>query len=399
MNRYSHPVEPEEVMSYLDGELEPGRAAAVAVHLEECPECQALTGELRVVSRQMANWQVESPPDRLDERVNTVLQEEMMTRRKKSSAAEAKRRPVVRGWVWGLAGGLAVFLVVVSVSIPNLYRSRMATSRPARPGEGVSNFALGPPRPSSPESALVAPAPQEQVGGAVPGLPAGPMIVRTAMLTIVTKEFDNGRAAVELTVRRLQGYMEQLRLNAPSGAGRVLTATLRVPADRMDPALVELRKLGRVEQESQTGEEVTRQYVDLVARLGNARNTEQRLIEVLRQRTGRVADILAVEQEIARVRGEIERMEAQRKGLETQVSFATVQLHLQEEHTAALEVAPPSTGNRLWNDLVAGYHTLAESALGLLAFLLRYGPTLLFWLVILFWPARRVWRHLRAAAQ
>jgi hypothetical protein len=225
------------------------------------------------------------------------------------------------------------------------------------------------------------------------------MIVRTAMLTIVTKEFDNGRAAVELTVRRLQGYMEQLRLNAPSGAGRVLTATLRVPADRMDPALVELRKLGRVEQESQTGEEVTRQYVDLVARLGNARNTEQRLIEVLRQRTGRVADILAVEQEIVRVRGEIERMEAQRKGLETQVSFATVQLHLQEEHTAALEVAPPSTGNRLWNDLVAGYHTLAESALGLLAFLLRYGPTLLFWLVILFWPARRVWRHLRAAAQ
>ena len=60
MNRNPHPIEPEEVMSYLDGELDETRAAAVAEHLEACSECQALTGELRHVSQQMASWQVET---------------------------------------------------------------------------------------------------------------------------------------------------------------------------------------------------------------------------------------------------------------------------------------------------------------------------------------------------
>jgi hypothetical protein len=188
-----------------------------------------------------------------------------------------------------------------------------------------------------------------------------------------------------------------MNVSEPSGQARTLSATLRVPAERLDAALAELKKLGRVEQESQSGEEVTQQYVDLVARLSNSRNTEQRLIEIMRQRTGRVADILAVEQEIARVREEIERMEAQRKTLENRVGFATVQLSLNEEHRSSLEVAPPSALTRLWNDLVAGIRGVANNALSLATLLLRYGPSLLFWTLLLLQPARLILRRLRAA--
>jgi len=46
---------------------------------------------------------------------------------------------------------------------------------------------------------------------------------------------------------------------------------------------------------------------------------------------------------------------------------------------------------------VDGYRTLTENALGLLLFLLRQGPVLLFWLALLWWPARFVWRRVRAA--
>ena len=64
--------------------------------------------------------------------------------------------------------------------------------------------------------------------------------------------------------------------------------------------------LGRVERESQSGEEVTRQHEDLVARLKNCRDTEQRLRQILQQRTGNLSDVLEVEEEIGRVRGEID---------------------------------------------------------------------------------------------
>ncbi len=371
MNYLAHPVEPEEVMAYLDAELPAERAAGVAGHLEECAECRALAAGFRQVSRQMAAWAVEPSPARLAARVRAALE------------VRPREKQRVR-WAFALASGLAILLVVFAVSVPNLLRSRQAIphSEPAR--KPYPELQIAPP---------VADSAVTREGK------SGPMIVRTASLTVITKEFDNARAAMEDIARRHQGYIARLETAAPAGAGRALSATLRLPTGRLDAALSELRKLGRVEQESQGGEEVTQQYVDLVARLSNARNTEQRLIEVLRQRTGKVADILAVEKEIARVREEIERMDAQRKNMENQVAFATLQLRISEEYKAQMEAAPPSTATRLWNATVEGYRSVVEDALGLALFFLRTGPSLLFWFLILFWPGRFAWRRLRQAVK
>jgi hypothetical protein len=108
--------------------------------------------------------------------------------------------------------------------------------------------------------------------------------------------------------------------------------------------------------------------------------------------------VLEVEREIARVREEIERMDAQRKSLEKQVQFATVSLRITEEYKAQVGVPEASVGTQVWNAAVDGYRTLTETALGLALFLLRQGPVLLFWLALLWWPARFVWRRVRASA-
>ena len=109
------------------------------------------------------------------------------------------------------------------------------------------------------------------------------------------------------------------------------------------------KKFGRVDTEAQTGEEVTAQYVDLQARLANSKNTEQRLTDVLRQRTGKLSDVLEVETEIARVRGEIESMEAERKTMATQVAFATLNLTL-----TAYSLAP------CWDEIMPYYGLFVE---------------------------------------
>src|SRR5271169_1344327 len=57
-----HAFDAEEVMAYLDGELEPRRAAALAGHLEHCAECQSVAKELRMVSGRMLNFQIEPAP-------------------------------------------------------------------------------------------------------------------------------------------------------------------------------------------------------------------------------------------------------------------------------------------------------------------------------------------------
>jgi DNA repair exonuclease SbcCD ATPase subunit len=222
------------------------------------------------------------------------------------------------------------------------------------------------------------------------------MIVRTASLTLLTRDFDKTRAALEEVVRRHRGYNAQLTAGSESGSARTLSATFRVPADQLDAAIAEIKQLAHVQQESQGGEEVSEQYVDLAARLSNARRTEQTLLEILAKRTGELSDVLAVEQELARVREQIERMEAELKNLQNRVSFSTLQVELREEYKAQLEITRSISG-RLWNALVEGVRAAADSLVELALFLLNVGPFLLLWALILFWPARYVWRRVRAA--
>jgi hypothetical protein len=227
--------------------------------------------------------------------------------------------------------------------------------------------------------------------------PSTPMIARTVSLSLVAKDFSSSRAALETILARHHGYAASLTASTQQNAARSLQASLRIPAPELNAAIAELKSLGRVENENQTGEEVTQQHADLVARLKNSRETEQRLQAILLQRTGKIGDVLAVEQEIARVRGEIEQMEAEQKGLEHRVAFATVDLNLAEEYQAQISSPSPAVSTRIHNALVRGYKDAAEDLLGVVLFFAVYGPTLLIWLAFLApvaWFLRR--RRLRA---
>src|ERR1022692_2040136 len=364
-----HPIEQEELMAYLDGELPVDRAGLAAGHLEHCRECQSLAADLQGVSRRLMEWQGEP----MSQEITPALVEAL-----KGSGDRPRKRPRnIWRWVWAVAGtGVAALLVVSSLQLASR-RHQMQWV-----GDQISAAKAMPRRTIEQQIQLVS-----QDGGV--------MIARTAELTLTTNEFDKARAALEDILKRHNGYLGQLNVNAPTGAARTLDATLRIPAAHRDTAIAEIKKLGRVEAESQTGEEVTAQYVDLEARLFNARNTEQRLTEVLRERTGKLADVLAVEESISRVRGEIEQMEAEKKTLTKRVEFLTLVVRLTEDYRAQVHMAPDSILGRFRNAAIAGYKFMIEGVVGLVLFLLSYGPSLLIWAAILFFPARFAYRKLR----
>jgi len=223
------------------------------------------------------------------------------------------------------------------------------------------------------------------------------MIARTVALSLVVKDFDASRVSLDAILARHNGYAAGMNVANPQGAARTLQASLRIPAPQLSSVQAELKALGRLEAETQNGEEVTQQHADLVARLKNSRETEQRLQDVLRIRTGKVKDVLEVEQEIARVRGEIEQMEAEQKMLEHRVDFSTIDLKLAEEYKAQLTSPAPSIGMQLRNATINGFRSASESVLGMVLFFAESGPTLLLWLVILFVPARLLWRRYQRA--
>jgi hypothetical protein len=219
------------------------------------------------------------------------------------------------------------------------------------------------------------------------------MIERTAQLTLTTHDFDQLRARIDAILARHHGYLAQLTVNAPETSGRSLNANLRIPAAELDSALAEIKQLGRVESESQNGQDVSKQYVDLIARLANARNTTQRLTQILAQRTGKLSDVLAVETELGRVQGEIEQMEAERKNTESQAAYAALQLNVSEYYKAQLRVSPDSTLLRFRNAAIEGYRGMADGVIGVALFIVGYAPSALLWAALLFFPIRALWRR------
>jgi hypothetical protein len=409
MSKSNHPIEQEELMAYLDGELATNRAVAAAAHLEHCVECRELVTDLKNLSQEMMGWEVEvlEPDDEMPIAIKAALQDRPGKPRTNKKRLGWRILLTRRGLAWA-GGGAVVALLLMTLSVSRL-KPAFAPSAP-REEQHITAQLLTPTRGREPtlhsnivrledklHSTAAEPADDESGGIDHTGVPEVPMIARTAGLTLTTKEFDKTRTSLEEILKRHNGYMGELKVSAPADAGRTLTATLRIPAQQLDAAMAELKKLGRVEDESQGGEEVTQQYVDLQARLANGIHTEQRLTEILRTRTGKLQDVLKVELEIDRVRGEIEQMQAEKKELSKRVAFATLNATVKEEYFAKLQPTPPSTGSRFRNAAVDGYNTVVEGLIDIGLFLLSAGPSLLLWVAILFFPARWAWKKFQAA--
>ena len=401
-----HPLEPEELMGYLDGELPLERAAETAAHLEHCRECQSIAADLQGVSRRLMVWRVEAGNDAgMPQKIVAALEERGRTPERGRWNTGLRRHHVfwisqLPRWVWvsGFAAAVLAVLMIFPTYRATRTRQFQAVREVAEEGKGtvgklIMHDELDQTKETEGRSAPPPPPPRSKAA-----TPQGPMIVRTAGLTLVTKEFEKTRTELELILRLHGGYVGQLGVSAPANSGRTLNATLRIPSGQLDSALAELKKLGRVENESQSGEEITQRYVDLQARLANARNTEQQLTDILRNRTGKLSDVLEVEQELDRVRGEIEEMEAERKNLAHQVDFATLTLTLTEQYEQQLQAVPVSTSTRLWNAAVEGYASMVEGLVSVMLFLFSVGPSLLLWGAVLFFPIRVIWRKLRTRA-
>ena len=475
MSTTTHPVKPEKVMAFLDGELAAAEAQAVLKHLDHCAECAGLAGQFRCVSQALSAWNPGDVPAILDGAVADVIVETRS--RRKISKAGSFDRAWNRWPVWVGAAAAAAALVLFAIATPNLLRSRMAANEASAVGSlrtlntALASYSsayghfpfslqsLGPPPSGNAneeaadlvDSVLASgrksgyiftyratPADVSRDGGgyavyadpgepgtsgsrhfstdqtgvirtsggvvlghSVPaesprlGLAVSPMVARTAQLKLIVEQFENARSDMERVLLQHQGYVGLLSVNSESGSTPTLTATLHVPADQLDACIGELRKLGRITQESQSGEEVTAQHADLVARLKNSHNTEIRLNEILRKESRQTKDVLEVEKEAARVRGEIERMVAEKKSIEHRVEFATVELRIAEEYKAKSTSPGADASTRFRNAFVTGYRNAWETTLGVALFLVEYGPTLFIWLLIVAVPVILVRRRYR----
>jgi hypothetical protein len=176
-----------------------------------------------------------------------------------------------------------------------------------------------------------APAPRQAsqpVPVQTPAVPA--MIIRTGNATVEVDSLERAVARVRRMAQELGGYVGNTSQTGGEREARTATLELKIPAPRFDQALGGLRPLGEVQSVNVQAQDVGEEFVDVSARQANARRLEERLVSLLATRTGKLEDVLAVERELARVRGEIESAEGRLRYLRTRVAVSTLTVTLRE---------------------------------------------------------------------
>lgn len=221
-------------------------------------------------------------------------------------------------------------------------------------------------------------------------------IILTANLQLVVQETEKTVEAIKGLVAAQEGYVSTANVWRE---GSLLRAhlTVRVPADRMEPFLAEVKKLAvRVEREESGGRDVTEEFVDIEAQLKNLEAAEKELRELLatvREKTEKAEDIMAVYRELTNVRGQIDRLKGRQQYLSRMVEMATVNLELTER---ALEPIgqpgwqPLQTLRQALNALVQAAKLAIELTIWVVAFLipLLIVPVGVLWLLWR-WTRRR----------
>ena len=160
--------------------------------------------------------------------------------------------------------------------------------------------------------------------------PAGAMLVRHGQAAIEVRHMDEAVVRVRQAAQQLGGFVANTALRNGRDEQPSASLELRVPTAQFDQLMSGLKAFGKVETVSANAEDVGEEYVDLGARAANARRVEARLVEMLASRTGKLSDVLTVEQELARVRQEIERHDARMRWLERRASLSSFNITLHE---------------------------------------------------------------------
>jgi hypothetical protein len=195
------------------------------------------------------------------------------------------------------------------------------------------------------------------------------LIIRTGHIDIEVGDLAAAVASARTRVLAVGGYVSASDESA-SAEQASASAVYRIPANRWDEALEGIRGLASAVRGQQVETEaVTAQVVDLGARITNLRASEAALQSIMGQAT-KIADVLAVQGELTTVRGEIERLVAEKALLEERAAFGTLTVVFSLPATPATEEVrrgwdPATDADRATGTLISLGQAATSSAIWL----------------------------------
>jgi hypothetical protein len=204
-------------------------------------------------------------------------------------------------------------------------------------------------------------------------------LIKRAQLTLIVQSIHQTTESITEIIKKQQGDILKFEAQKSPDNSQRQTAYIqfRVPQQHLETTLNALAKLGTVENQMITAEDVSDQLVDVQARLRNLRKSEEMVLKIM-ERSGSVGDVLKAANELSTIRESIERIDAQLRNLQNQVAYSTIDLTI--ESSVSVSPAQENLGLRVQETWGKATHTMGEFTwllVGLILWLLAFSPYLL----------------------
>ena len=156
-------------------------------------------------------------------------------------------------------------------------------------------------------------------------------IIKRANLTIESNNIDQIEDKIIELVKNNKGYISDSRNWLDQNKRKYYSFNLKIPAENFNQILEQLsdEEYGKIISRSISSQDVTEQYMDLDIRLDNLLAQEDRYKKLLNQ-TKKVKEILDIENELNRIRTEIERLQGRKKYLDNQINYSTINVKIRQ---------------------------------------------------------------------
>lgn len=313
--------EVQKEMALYAGEKLPG---TIEQHLEQCRFCRKYWADLQESQMLLQNLAPLEPPPSLSNEIQRRLE----------SMEEAKQG----NWIQWMSrkvslptGGLIAAMLIIILGFGGLF---LQMTGPGRQDDLYYGAMLD--SPMALESVRrTASREVEMDMAADPEKGMEPKIIYTGYMQIRVDDLEKAWSRVLDMLSIWGGYASETRRWTGSNEDLFLRMVLRVPSSKFNEVMEEAAGWGFVEEQSSQGRDITQEYYDLEARLNSKKEQEKRYLEIL-QEARSVDDILRVERELERIRGDIESMEGTLRYYSDRTDMATITLNFKEPGSVAV---------------------------------------------------------------
>ena len=222
-------------------------------------------------------------------------------------------------------------------------------------------------------------------------------LITTVEINAETEDLDALMPQLSDHIAQLGGYVEFQNTYYGSAYSsyrhRSANMTIRIPADKLNDFLLHVEGASNVISKQQSQDNVTLQYVDTESRMAALQAERDRLMELMEQ-AGDLSDLLKIEERLTDVLYDLESTTAQLRSLDNQVSYATVNLYIDE-----VKILTETQEQTVWQRIASGFgenlRNIGDDIVNFFVWLVTYSPQLIIIGGIIWLAVRTVCRAIK----